>query len=72
VAEVVGPEAIGMDDFVRTGLAATGDPRTVATDPRAPYFGAVIDDHSLEPNDSAIVFTTRFSDWLDAHTTRSC
>jgi uncharacterized protein YbjT (DUF2867 family) len=72
VAEVVGPEAIGMDDFVRTGLAATGDPRTVATDPRAPYFGAVIDDHSLEPNDSAIVFTTRFSDWLNAHTTRSC
>ncbi|MUL77131.1 SDR family oxidoreductase [Mycolicibacterium sp. CBMA 226] len=72
VAEVVGPEAIGMDDFVRTGLAATGDQRRVVTNPQAPYFGAVIDDHSLEPNDSAIIFTTRFSDWLVAHAARPC
>jgi uncharacterized protein YbjT (DUF2867 family) len=27
VMEIAGPEAMGMDDFVRTGLAANGDPR---------------------------------------------
>ncbi len=72
VVEVVGPEAIGMDDFVRTGLAATGDHRQVVTDPQATYFGAVIDDHSLAPDDDATIFTTRFSDWLDAHSVRHC
>ncbi len=72
VAEVVGPEAIRMDDFVRTGLAASGDDRQVVTDPNAPYVGAVIDDHSLASNDTAITFTTRFSDWLETHATRHC
>ncbi|SHT68050.1 SDR family oxidoreductase [Mycolicibacterium phocaicum] len=72
VVEVVGPEVIGMDDFVRTGLAAAGDPRRVETDPRAPYFGAVIDDLSLAPGDNATICTTRFSDWLAANSVRHC
>ncbi|MDX1879418.1 SDR family oxidoreductase [Mycolicibacterium sp. 141076] len=72
VVEVVGPEVIGMDDFVRTGLAAAGDPRRIVTDARAPYFGAVIDDLSLAPGDNATICTTRFSDWLDAHYLRHC
>lgn len=66
VTEIAGPEAMGMDDFVRTGLAAVGDRRRVVTDARAPYFGAVIDDHSLEPDENATIFTTRQSDWIDA------
>jgi len=72
VVEVVGPETIGMDDFVRKGLAAAGDPRRVVTDPRAPYFGAVIDDLSLAPGDNATICATRFSDWLDANSVRHC
>jgi uncharacterized protein YbjT (DUF2867 family) len=67
VTEIAGPEAIGMDDFVRAGLAASGDQRQVVTDAQAPYFGAVIDDHTLEPNDDATIFGTRYSDWIGAH-----
>lgn len=55
-----------MDDFVRTGLAAKGDPREVVTDPAAPYFGAVIDDHSIVPTGPATLFETTFADWLSA------
>lgn len=64
--EIAGPEKIGMDDFVRTGLAAKGDPREVVTDPAAPYFGAVIDDRSIVPAGPVTVFETTFADWLTA------
>ncbi|KRD07983.1 hypothetical protein ASE48_11295 [Mycobacterium sp. Root265] len=64
--EIAGPEKIGMDDFVRTGLAAKGDPREVVTDPAAPYFGAVIDDRSIVPAGPATLFETTFADWLSA------
>jgi uncharacterized protein YbjT (DUF2867 family) len=67
VREIAGPEEMGMDDFVRRGLAAKGDPRRVVTDVRAPYFGAVIDDRTLAPDENATIFTTRYADWIDAH-----
>jgi uncharacterized protein YbjT (DUF2867 family) len=70
VTEIAGPEAMGMDDFVRTGLAANGDQRRVVTDAQAPYFGAVIDDHTLAPDENATIFTTRYTDWIDAHSSR--
>jgi uncharacterized protein YbjT (DUF2867 family) len=66
VAEIAGPDAMGMDDFVRAGLTAKGDQRRVVTDAQAPYFGAVIDDHALAPDENATIFGTRYSDWLDA------
>src|SRR6201996_2116368 len=66
VTEIAGPEAMGMDDFVRTGLTANGDQRRVVTDAQAPYFGAVINDHSLAPDENATIFTTRYSDWIAA------
>lgn len=66
VIEIAGPEAMGMDDFVRTRLANNGDQRRVVTDAQAPYFGAVIDDHTLAPDENATIFTTRYSDWIDA------
>jgi uncharacterized protein YbjT (DUF2867 family) len=72
ITEVVGPEAMGMDDFVRTGLAADGDQRQVVTDAQAPYFGAVIDDHSLAPDEHATISTTRFADWIGAQSARHC
>ena len=70
VMEIAGPEGMGMDDFVRTGLAASGDQRRVVTDAQAPYFGAVIDDHTLAPDENATIFTTRYSDWIDAYSGR--
>src|SRR4051794_16334624 len=70
VTEIAGPEAMGMDDFVRTGLAANGDQRRVVTDDQAPYFGAVIDDRTLAPGENATIFPTRYSDWIDAKSSR--
>ena len=43
------PDKFGMDDFIRIGLAAQGDPRQVVTDPTARYFGALLDDRSIVP-----------------------
>src|SRR5262245_22981457 len=37
--ELAGPEPIRQDDLVRKFLNATGDPRTVITDPKALYYG---------------------------------
>ncbi|MCV7031640.1 SDR family oxidoreductase [Mycobacterium sherrisii] len=66
VVEIAGPEEIGMDDFVRAGLAAAGDSRRVVADARAPYFGATIDDRTLAPADDAVIFATRYGDWITA------
>jgi uncharacterized protein YbjT (DUF2867 family) len=71
VTEIAGPDIMGMDDFVRMGLAANADQRRVVTDARAPYFGAVIDDLTLVPAEDATIFTTRYSDWIDAHPGRA-
>jgi uncharacterized protein YbjT (DUF2867 family) len=71
VTEIAGPEAMGMDDFVRMSLSANSDPRRVVTDAQAPYFGAVIDDHTLEPVKNATIFTTRYSDWIAAESHRT-
>jgi uncharacterized protein YbjT (DUF2867 family) len=70
ITEIAGPEVIAMDDFVRMGLAAAGDQRQVVTDVLAPYFGALIDDHTLAPDGDAVIFTARYSDWLKANFSR--
>jgi uncharacterized protein YbjT (DUF2867 family) len=70
IVEIAGPEAMGMDDFVRMGLTANGDQRRVVTDAQAPYFGAVLDDHTLAPDENATIFTTRYSDWIEAYSSR--
>src|SRR6476659_6886051 len=43
------PEAIRQDELVRQFLKATGDKRTVTTDPKALYYGIAVDDKSLVP-----------------------
>ena len=69
IINIAGPEKLGMDDFIRTRIAASGDPRQVVTDPSAPYYGAVIDDHSIVPGDdeATTFYPTRFSDWMASH-----
>jgi uncharacterized protein YbjT (DUF2867 family) len=64
IVEIGGPETFGLDELIRRGLAAKGDPRTVVSDPQAPYFGAVLDERSLLPGPGARLAITRFSDWL--------
>lgn len=66
VINIAGPEKQGMDDFIRTWFAATGDSRQVVTDPDARYYGAVLDDRSIVPIDGekVTVYATNFSDWI--------
>jgi len=65
--EIAGPEKMGLDDFVRAGLAFRHDDRAVVTDPDAEYFGAHPDEHTLVPSDGATIFETRLDAWLPAN-----
>jgi uncharacterized protein YbjT (DUF2867 family) len=62
--DLAGPEPIRQDELVRQFLSATGDPRTVVTDPKALYYGLAVDDRSLTPGDNPRLGPTRFADWL--------
>jgi uncharacterized protein YbjT (DUF2867 family) len=62
--ELAGPEPIRQDDLVRRFLKATGDARTVTTDPRALYYGIAVNDQSLTPGEHPRLGSTRFDDWL--------
>jgi len=62
--DLAGPEPIRQDDLVRQFLNATGDARTVITDPKAHYYGIPVDDRSLTPGDNPRLGRTRFADWL--------
>jgi uncharacterized protein YbjT (DUF2867 family) len=64
VVEVAGPEAFQLDELLRDALAAQNDPRTVVTDPHAPYFGAELQETTLLPGPDAHIAETRFADWL--------
>jgi uncharacterized protein YbjT (DUF2867 family) len=63
--ELAGPEPIRQDELVRQFLHATGDSRTVITDPEARYFGMAINDQSLTPGARPLLGPTRFEDWLN-------
>ena len=62
--DLAGPEPIRQDDLVRQFLKATGDVRTVITDPKALYYGIAVDDQSLTPGAHPRLGPTRFEDWL--------
>ncbi len=64
--ELAGPEPIRQDDLVRQFLNATGDARTVITDPKALYYGITVNDQSLTPGDHPRLGPTRFEDWLSS------
>jgi uncharacterized protein YbjT (DUF2867 family) len=66
--EVAGPEPIRMDEFARRFLSATRDPRKVATDVHALYFGTELNDHSLTSGDKARLGPTHFEEWLSRST----
>jgi uncharacterized protein YbjT (DUF2867 family) len=64
VVEVAGPDAFRLDELVRKGLAAKNDPRTVVTDPHAPYSGVELTETTLLPGPDAYIAETHFTDWL--------
>jgi uncharacterized protein YbjT (DUF2867 family) len=66
IRQIAGPEVFGLDEWVRTVLAAKGDARTVVKDPKAPFFGAVPADDALVPGPDAELAHTTLAQWLKA------
>ena len=64
IREIGGPEQFGLDDLVRRGLAATGDPRQVVTDEQARYSGVRLQERTLVPGPDAELGQITFADWL--------
>ena len=64
--EVAGPESFPLDQLVRKFLAAKNERKEVITDPAARYFGILLDNRSLTPDDGAIVGKIHYDDWLRA------
>ena len=64
IREVGGPEQFGLDDLVRKGLAAKGDPREVVTDEQAPYYGVLLGKRTLVPGPDALLGEITFDRWL--------
>ena len=64
VLEIGGPEELRFEDFIRRGLTAKDDPRTVVSDPEARYFDALLEERSLVTGPGARLGPMRFEDWL--------
>jgi uncharacterized protein YbjT (DUF2867 family) len=62
--ELGGPEALGIDAWARRLFAATGDERTVISDPHARYFGTELHGGELTPGDGARIGATDFDSWF--------
>jgi uncharacterized protein YbjT (DUF2867 family) len=64
ITEIGGPQAFLLPDLIRTALTARGDSRDVVADPEAQYWGIDIDERTLCPGEGAMLFDTRFEDWI--------
>jgi uncharacterized protein YbjT (DUF2867 family) len=64
--EVAGPQQFRFEELIREGLAMKGDQRDIVTDPKARYFGTLLQERSLVPSDGALTAETRFADWAAA------
>ncbi|MGV0814026.1 SDR family oxidoreductase [Mycolicibacterium boenickei] len=67
IINIGGPEKISFADMARAVLAKQGDDKPVVVDPKATYFGTVVDDNSLVTGDDGILGEIRFADWIAAH-----
>jgi uncharacterized protein YbjT (DUF2867 family) len=64
IREVAGPEQFRLDELVRKGLAAKGDPREVVTNEQARYTGARVSKLTLIPGPDAQLGEITFDRWL--------
>jgi uncharacterized protein YbjT (DUF2867 family) len=65
IVEVGGPEPFRLDELIRAYLRATGDSRTVVSDPQARYFGINPGERALLPGDGVRLAPTHYADWLE-------
>jgi uncharacterized protein YbjT (DUF2867 family) len=64
ICEIGGPEQFRLDELVRRGLAAKGDPREVVADGEARYYGARVSELTLVPSSDAQLGKITFDVWL--------
>jgi uncharacterized protein YbjT (DUF2867 family) len=62
--EIAGPERAPFNEIVARYLKAIGDPRKVASDPEALYFGSRVQQHSLVPLGEARLGRIGLDEWL--------
>ena len=64
IVEIAGPERAPFNEFVARYLKAIGDPRKVASDPEARYFGGRVEERSLVPLGEARLGRIGFDEWF--------
>ena len=64
IVEIAGPERAPFNQIVARYLKAVGDPRQVVADPKARYFGGLVEEQSLVPLGEARVGSIGFDEWL--------
>jgi len=64
IREIGGPEQLRLDELVRKGLAAKGDPREVVTDEQAGYYGLRVSEQTLLAGPDAELGEITFDKWL--------
>jgi len=64
VVEIAGPDRAPIIEFVGRVLAAAGDARRVVTDPKAAYFGVVLNDTDLVPEGPARLAPNGFDAYI--------
>jgi uncharacterized protein YbjT (DUF2867 family) len=64
IVEIAGPERAPFNEIVARYLKAAGDPRQVARDPEARYWGGKVEELSLVPLGDARLGRIGLSEWL--------
>jgi len=64
IVEIAGPQRAPFDEIVARYLKAIGDPREVVRDPKARYFGGLVEQHSLVPLGEARLGRIGLEEWL--------
>src|SRR6516164_5524270 len=64
IVEIAGPERAPFNEIVARYLKAVGDPRKVASDPEARYFGGRVEERSLVPLGEARLGRIGFDEWF--------
>jgi uncharacterized protein YbjT (DUF2867 family) len=64
IVEIAGPERAPFNEIVARYLRATGDPRTVVSDPEARYYGGRVEERSLVPLGEARLGRIGLDEWV--------
>ena len=64
IVEIAGPEPAPFNEIVARYLKAVGDPREVVSDPKARYFGGLVEERSLVPLGEARLGRIGFDEWF--------